>query len=125
MAVYAELGLLKGGRLRADLFAISMKGHIVIVEVKSSVADFTNDKKWESYLGYCSQFYFAMLEPVWAQVKSQIPKGVGVFIMNEDFTIRSVKSASKATLDDDTIRSLAIRAAFRSQDNPRRKNKKF
>ena len=32
-AVYFELGINKKGRLRADLLALAMNGHIVIVEI--------------------------------------------------------------------------------------------
>ena len=45
-------------RLRADLICVSRNYRIVIVEVKSSKADFESDKKWERYLPYCDEFYF-------------------------------------------------------------------
>lgn len=124
-AVYTELGLCRKGRLRADVFTMSMSGHIVVIEVKSSVRDFVSDKKFESYLDYCNQFYFAMPKLVYEQVKDQIPKGIGTFLFNEDLKIVSVKAAKVRNLDSDIVTSLAIRAAFRSQDNPKRKNKQL
>lgn len=45
---------------RADVFGIDEGGEIVIVEVKSSVADFRSDHKWQDYLEYCDSFYFAV-----------------------------------------------------------------
>lgn len=45
---------------RADLFAISKKGEISIVEVKSGVADFRADSKWPEYREYCDRLYFAV-----------------------------------------------------------------
>lgn len=45
---------------RADLFAISKKGEIVIVEVKSGIADFRADSKWPEYRDYCDRLYFAV-----------------------------------------------------------------
>ena len=122
-AVYTELGLCRRGRLRADVFAMAMNGFTVIVEAKSSVADYRADKKMEQYRGYCHQLYLALPELVYTKVRATIPAGIGVFIMDEDLQIKSIKAARKRELDPEVVLSLAIRAAFRSQDNPRRKNK--
>lgn len=45
---------------RADLVAIGAAGEIIIVEIKSSVADFQSDAKWPEYMPYCDQFFFAV-----------------------------------------------------------------
>ena len=45
---------------RADLMAITDKGEIWIIEIKSGVADFQADQKWPDYLPYCDRFYFAV-----------------------------------------------------------------
>ncbi|MEM7069779.1 MAG: MmcB family DNA repair protein, partial [Pseudomonadota bacterium] len=52
-----ELTLANGRR--ADLVALDEKGLIRIIEIKSSIADFRADNKWEEYLDYCDAFYFA------------------------------------------------------------------
>ncbi len=52
---------LRSGR-RADLFCLDAKSRITIVEIKSSVEDFRNDRKWPEYLDYCDRFYFAVPE---------------------------------------------------------------
>lgn len=64
--MFAEIGLvsltevtLANGR-RADVMAVSAKGEIVIVEVKSCLADFRTDQKWPEYAPYCDRFYFAV-----------------------------------------------------------------
>jgi hypothetical protein len=57
-AVLPELTLASGRR--ADLCALSEKGDIWIVEVKSSVDDFRADAKWPDYRAYCDRFYFAV-----------------------------------------------------------------
>lgn len=49
-----------GNGRRADVAAINDKGQIIIVEIKVSVGDFRGDQKWQSYLEYCDQFYFAV-----------------------------------------------------------------
>lgn len=62
----AQMGLsslvevsLKGGR-RADILAFDRAGEITIVEVKSSIADYAADGKWQEYLGFCDRFFFAV-----------------------------------------------------------------
>ena len=50
---------LTNGR-RVDVMAIDRNGEFVIVEVKSSVADFRGDRKWHEYLAFCDRFYFAI-----------------------------------------------------------------
>ncbi len=50
---------LPNGR-RADIVAITEKGDIWIVEIKSSVADFQSDQKWPDYSAYCDALFFAV-----------------------------------------------------------------
>ena len=52
---------LKTGR-RVDLIVLSRCQHITIVEIKSSLNDFSSDKKWQNYLDWADQFYFAVAE---------------------------------------------------------------
>ncbi len=54
---------LASGR-RADLLAVSRKGEIWIVEIKSSRADFLADQKWPEYRLYCDRLFFATLPDV-------------------------------------------------------------
>jgi hypothetical protein len=51
--------VLPNGR-RADIMAISPRGRIAIVEVKSGLEDFRADRKWGDYLPFCDHFYFAV-----------------------------------------------------------------
>ncbi len=52
---------LASGR-RADVIALGEDGEVLIVEVKSSAADFRSDGKWHEYLDYCDRFFFAVPE---------------------------------------------------------------
>jgi len=54
----AELVLANGRR--ADVAALGPKGELVMVEVKSGLADFRADAKWPDYVGFCDAFYFAV-----------------------------------------------------------------
>ncbi len=58
---YAPLAevTLPNGR-RADLMAVSRKGELAIIEVKSGVEDYRVDRKWHEYLPYCDRFAFAV-----------------------------------------------------------------
>jgi len=57
-APVTELTLATGRR--ADMMALGPKGDIIIIEIKSSVADYMADHKWEEYLDFCDRFFFAV-----------------------------------------------------------------
>jgi hypothetical protein len=48
--------------LRADLCAFGRDGEVWIVEVKSCLADFRADRKWQGYLDWCDRFFWAVGE---------------------------------------------------------------
>jgi hypothetical protein len=50
---------LANGR-RADVLALGKSGDFVIVEIKSSVADFRADRKWIAYRDFSDRLYFAV-----------------------------------------------------------------
>ena len=45
---------------RVDLMALGRDGRLVAIEVKSCRADFMTDRKWQEYLGFADQFFFAV-----------------------------------------------------------------
>src|SRR6478609_3965642 len=53
----AELPLPSGRR--ADLVALADDGEIWIIEIKSSIADFYADQKWQDYRLHCDRLLFA------------------------------------------------------------------
>ncbi len=53
-----EVGLPNGRR--ADLMAVTRKGELIIIEVKSGLEDFRTDGKWPEYAPWCDRFYFAV-----------------------------------------------------------------
>ena len=55
-----ELALTDGRR--ADIAAVNRDGEVLIVEVKSSPADFRADRKWRDYAACCDRLYFAISE---------------------------------------------------------------
>lgn len=123
-ACFFELGLCDGGRLRADIFVLAMNGYAVVVEVKSSLADFRSDKKMHLYEPYANKIYIALPEPVYLKVKDEILDGWGVFIMDETgLHIRKVVPARNYDIDPEVVEELCIRAAFRSSDTNTSKSK--
>lgn len=50
---------LRSGR-RVDVMALDPAGEIIVVEVKSDMADFLADRKWHEYLEFCDRFFFAV-----------------------------------------------------------------
>jgi len=57
-AILVEVPLANGRR--ADLLALGRDGSLLIVEVKSSVADFRSDRKWPDYREFCDRLAFAV-----------------------------------------------------------------
>lgn len=45
---------------RADIVGLSEASEIWIVEIKSSIADFRSDAKWQDYRAYCDRLLFAV-----------------------------------------------------------------
>ncbi len=73
--VVAELGLPSGRR--ADLVALDSGGEIWIVEIKSSVADFRADQKWQDYRAHCDRLFFATSQEVPCEI---FPPDTGLIV---------------------------------------------
>lgn len=112
----SEVGLCKHGRLRADLIASNMGSYLVIIEVKSSVADFRTDKKWHKYAEFANKFYFAFSPEVYEKVKDKIPKGVGVFLVYDSGHTKVRCPARHHEIEAATKLNLMTRLAYRSND---------
>ncbi|WP_188611129.1 MmcB family DNA repair protein [Chelatococcus reniformis] len=62
---------------RADVAALMPDGRIVIVEIKSSLADYRSDGKWRDYGDFCDGFLFAVAPEFPAEI---IPEHAGLLI---------------------------------------------
>ncbi|MFC6199260.1 MmcB family DNA repair protein [Ponticaulis profundi] len=78
MACVTEMRLANGRR--SDIMAISDKGEIWIVEVKSCRADYESDGKWHEYRPFCDRLFFAVSEEF---PKELIPKDTGLIIADQ------------------------------------------
>jgi len=73
--VVSELPLPSGRR--ADLVALGADGEIIIIEIKSSVADFRADQKWTEYRLHCDRLFFATVADVPTEI---FPPDAGLIV---------------------------------------------
>ena len=90
--VLAEVTLPTGRR--ADLIGLDAKGQIVIVEIKSSLADWQADQKWQDYLEFCDQLYFACPPEMDASV---FPETAGLLVA-DSYGAELIRSAPETGL---------------------------
>ena len=74
-SVVSELPLASGRR--ADLVAPGRDGEIWIVEIKSSVADFRADQKWQDYRLHCDRLFFAFTQDLPCEI---FPEKTGLIV---------------------------------------------
>ncbi len=92
---------------RADLVTIDRNGQITIVEVKSCLADYRSDHKWQDYLDYCDHFYFAVSEDFPLDV---LPSDEGLMIA-DSFTAEILRPARHRPLSAARRKAMLIRFA--------------
>lgn len=74
-SVVSELPLASGRR--ADLVALGDDGEILIIEIKSSLADLRADEKWMDYRLHCDRLFFATTLDVPCEV---FPRDTGLIV---------------------------------------------
>jgi hypothetical protein len=122
---HTELGLNSWGKLRADVLAINLKSHLYICEIKSSVADYSTDKKWRQYLPYSNRMWFVFTADVYERLKERLKvdlkgSGVGVFILcPKTGYLKSVQSSKHRLMKKATKRNLVLRMAWRGGTSKR------
>ena len=103
--VVSELPLPSGRR--ADLVALGGDGEIIIVEIKSSVADFRADQKWMDYRRHCDRLFFATHADVPCDI---FPADAGL-IVADAFGATIVCEAPEQRIAAATRRSVMLRFA--------------
>lgn len=104
-SVLSELTLVSGRR--ADLMALSPKGDIWIIEIKSSVADFKADHKWPDYKDFSDRMFFASHEAVPADL---FPDEQGL-IMADSFGAEILRDAPEHRLSAARRKAVMLRFA--------------
>ncbi|MGH6834300.1 MAG: MmcB family DNA repair protein [Methylocella sp.] len=100
-----ELPLLSGRR--ADVVALAMDATIFIVEIKSSVADFRADIKWQDYRAHCDRLFFAIPETVPVDI---MPEDAGL-ILADAFGGEILRQAPEHRMAPATRRAVLMRFA--------------
>lgn len=133
-SAFVELGLTEGGSLRADVIGLKINGEILCCEVKSSWADFNQDKKWQKYLIHCNKMVFVFPEWLWLKYKDRIlekiqSEKVGVLILcPKTGYLKSVRSTSRRKMQGSYKKNIVLRMAYRSGDyrfGPNRRQRYF
>ncbi len=103
--VVSELPLPSGRR--ADLVGLGGDGEIVIVEIKSSVADFRADQKWMDYRLHCDRLFFATVLDVPREI---FPVDTGL-IVADAFGASIISEAPEHRLRAPTRKAIMLRFA--------------
>ena len=102
LAVLPEL-VLSSGR-RADLVALSDKGEIWIIEIKSSIEDFKVDRKWPDYRFHCDRLFFATHRDVPLEI---FPEDCGLFL-SDGYGAHMLREAPHHRLPPATRKSVTL-----------------
>ena len=97
---------LANGR-RADILALGRTGDLVIIEIKSSVADFRADRKWSAYRDFSDRLYFAVPNDF---PRPLIPDEVGLMVA-DSFSAAVLRDGRTTRLDAGRRRALTMRFA--------------
>ena len=106
---------LANGR-RADILALGKSGDLMIVEIKSSVADFRADRKWASYREFADRLYFAVPSEFPALL---IPEECGL-IVADGFGAAVLRHGVPTPLAPARRRALTLRFALAAATRLRR-----
>jgi hypothetical protein len=113
-ATLTEVSLANGRR--ADVMALGRGGEVVIVEIKSSVADYRSDQKWRDYREFCDRFYFAVAADF---PRALIPGDCGL-IVADPFGAAILRDTISTPLSPARRRAMTLRFALTSADRLRR-----
>lgn len=97
---------LANGR-RADVLAVSPGGEFIIIEIKSSIADFRSDRKWGFYRDYADRLYFAVANEFPAAL---IPEECGL-IVADGFGAAILRDGDSSPMAPARRRALTLRFA--------------
>jgi hypothetical protein len=113
-AVLTEFSLISGRRV--DVIALDGQGATSIVEIKSSVADFRSDGKWQDYLDFCDRFYFAVAPEF---PRALLPAETGL-IVADDWHGEVLRPSPPFALNGSRRRAQTLRVALIAAQRLRR-----
>ncbi len=123
-AVNTEVGLLRKGKLRADVYCFALNCFSVIVEVKSSKADFDTDKKHTEYRNYASQMYILLPTRKLADyVADKVDCGV-LYLCESTGHIKCRKPSTKIEVDPLITMNMVLRMGYRGAEYTKRNTRR-
>lgn len=105
LAMVTELTLASGRR--ADVVALSPRGEIWIVEIKSSLEDLRADGKWPDYKPFCDRLFFATHPAV---PQAAFPAAEGL-IVSDGYDAEIVRPAAPGRLAAARRKAMTLRFA--------------
>ena len=96
--------------VRVDLLALGRKSEIWIIECKSSRDDFMSDEKWQNYLPWCDQYFWAVPTDFPVDI---LPEQTGVF-WADGYDAELMRDAPISTLSPARRKSIIHRFARRA-----------
>ena len=93
--------------LRVALLALGRKSEIWIIECKSSREDFMSDEKWQNYLPWCDQYFWAVPTDFPVDI---LPEQTGVF-WADGYDAELMRDAPISTLSPARRKSIIHRFA--------------
>lgn len=103
--VLTEVALASGRR--ADLVALTSKGDIWIIEIKSSIEDFRVDRKWPDYRAHSDRLFFASHPEVPSDI---FPQECG-FILSDGYGAEIMRDAPEHRMAGATRKAMMLRLA--------------
>lgn len=98
------------GRERVDYMTFDNKGTFRCYEVKVTKADFHSECR-NSFVGHLN--YYVMPPDLFEQVRTEIPDGIGVYVVDAQGFMANVKMAKRRPADADMLKNSMIRSLNR------------
>lgn len=115
-ATLTEFFLLNGRRV--DVIAVNGSGQTIVVEIKSSVADYRADQKWTEYLEFCDVFYFAVPLDFPREI---LPEECGLMVA-DDYGAEVIREAPAQAMNGSRRRAQTLRLALTAMQRLGRMN---
>lgn len=93
---------------RADVAALNRDGKFIVVEIKTSEADFRADTKWAEYLPFCDRFFFAVPEGFPGEI---LPAAHGLMVADA-YGAAVIRAAPETTMNGSRRRAQILRFAL-------------
>ena len=93
---------------RVDAIGLNRDRRFVIVEIKTSIADFRSDAKWPDYLLWCDAYYFAVPDDFPADI---LPEDQGLLVADA-FDAAAIREAPVRTMNATRRRTQILKFAL-------------